>query len=184
MAQRKKLPKYWVVKNDGSQLYKDTVIEYLNKMHKGKWGGNLNYYGFDGSSSYGGTDGWKNIRQFKNNPTLLTLKEFINLTQNKENMATAKKAATKVLQVSIESRQTTIKFNDDRIGELSLDLDSDGNVEDTYENTKGSFNPVIGAICYDGWNGIFGLSEEELSHLTLAVKAIHSSYKKAFPLKK
>jgi len=34
MKQKNNLPKYWVVKNDGSQLFKDTVIEYLNSIRQ------------------------------------------------------------------------------------------------------------------------------------------------------
>ena len=41
----------WCVKNDGSQLFKDTVVKYLNdNYHNGNWYNGLNfgsYYGVD-----------------------------------------------------------------------------------------------------------------------------------------
>lgn len=80
---KNRLPKYWVVQNDGSQLFKDTVIKYLNEItFDNDWGGTdtAYYYGYDGNSSYRGTNSWKNISCFRNNPTLLTLQEFIDLT--------------------------------------------------------------------------------------------------------
>lgn len=81
-----KLPKYWIVKNDGSQLFKDTVIKYLNNYLKNiykNWVGdcNENYYGFDGNNSFNGTNNNYNITSFKNNPTLLSLDEFIELSK-------------------------------------------------------------------------------------------------------
>ena len=40
------LPKYWVVMNDGSQLFKDTVIVYMNTItNTTNWGGkDIHYY--------------------------------------------------------------------------------------------------------------------------------------------
>lgn len=77
----KELPAVWCVKDDGSQLFKDTVIKYLNDKFKEKLnGGNRNYY-------YGITID-KNInffmpnnieKYFENN--ILTLEEFIEITQ-------------------------------------------------------------------------------------------------------
>ena len=73
------LPEYWCVKNDGNQLFKDTVIKYLNNTYKQYWEGNEEnwYYGFDRNKDNNGTNNWYDIENFEKNPTLLTLKEFI-----------------------------------------------------------------------------------------------------------
>jgi len=77
------LPKYWVVLNDGSQLFKDTVIKYLNETYDTGWGGDLTniYYGYDGNNYFMGTSSHKIISLFENKPTILTLKQFITMTQ-------------------------------------------------------------------------------------------------------
>lgn len=74
------LPKYWVVKNDGSQLFKDTVIKYINDNSGLIWSGKASYYGYDGNTSNNGFDYWGNLSNFRNNPTELTLEQFIKLT--------------------------------------------------------------------------------------------------------
>ena len=64
----------------------------MNNINYG-WNGNCeDYYGFDGSSGHGGTNGWDHIENFKNNPTLLTIEQFVELTSKKENMNKVKKS--------------------------------------------------------------------------------------------
>lgn len=80
MTDLSKLPKYWVVKNDDSQLFKDTVLKVLNEIGSNMgvpWLGNAtdHYYGFDGNTHVYGR-----IQTFNNNPTILTLEQFIELT--------------------------------------------------------------------------------------------------------
>lgn len=78
------LPKYWIVKNDDSQLFKNTVIKYLHLIG-GSWTGDLNwYYGFDGSSNYKGTNTYFYPDNFQNNPTILSIEEFITLSKEIE----------------------------------------------------------------------------------------------------
>jgi len=76
------LPRYWICQNDGSQLYKSNVINYLNKVYNQEWQGTYSgdYYGFDGSNEYNGTYTSSWLSSFKNNPVILTLEEFIKLT--------------------------------------------------------------------------------------------------------
>lgn len=81
------LPPIWCVKNDGSQLFKDTVIKYLNSKHEFRVSGdNMNlkgtvdcYYGIDG-------DGRRCVdnSSYCFNHKILTLCEFIDLTTNCE----------------------------------------------------------------------------------------------------
>jgi len=82
------LPKYWCVKNDGSQLFKDTVIKYLNTIVKGvsKYNGDYFncYYGFDGSLLYSGTNSSVYLSSFKNNSIVLSIERFIELSKEVE----------------------------------------------------------------------------------------------------
>ena len=84
------LPKYWVVKCDTSHPDWMKVIDYLNTIYPyGSWTGNgLNYYGYDGNKSrgYGGTSSLKEISSFENNPTVLTIDEFVKLISKEKIM--------------------------------------------------------------------------------------------------
>ncbi len=80
----KTLPKYWVVEKteDNEVLFKQTVIQYLLDTYEEYWrGDSYRFYGYDGNSDFKGTNGWNSISKFENNPTLLTLEEFIKLTK-------------------------------------------------------------------------------------------------------
>ena len=76
------LPKYWVVENDHSQQYKDTVIKYLNDHFGATWNGNsYKYYGYDGSKAYGGSDCHESIEYFDNSPVVLSLRTFLSIIE-------------------------------------------------------------------------------------------------------
>jgi hypothetical protein len=78
------LPKYWVVKRDSNNPDWRKVIDYLNNINSG-WNGEYeSYYGFDGSPFHSGTNGWDRIESFANNPTLLTIEQFVKLTSKKQ----------------------------------------------------------------------------------------------------
>jgi hypothetical protein len=84
------LPKYWVVKCDTTNPNWAKVINYLYEIHGEKWGGHMRgaYYGYDGGSEFKGTNTFKDLSRFSNNPTVLTIEEFVQLTkQNTEEMA-------------------------------------------------------------------------------------------------
>lgn len=67
--------KSWAVLNDGSQLFKDTVIKYLNENYGTKWSGIIgDFYGID---KYGRSNWYHLTEHFD---TILTLDEFIKLT--------------------------------------------------------------------------------------------------------
>jgi len=78
------LPKYWVVKRDSNNPDWRKVIDYLNNINSGWNGEYVIYYGFDGSPGHGGTNGWNHIESFANNPTLLTIEQFVKLTSKKQ----------------------------------------------------------------------------------------------------
>lgn len=79
------LPKYWAVINEGSKLFRDTVIKYLNSKEP-IWSGNANlwYYGYDGREPHRGTFCENNANGFKKEVKILTLAEFIELTSGTE----------------------------------------------------------------------------------------------------
>jgi hypothetical protein len=73
-----KLPQYFCVKNDGSKLFKDTVIAYLNKIYKETLQGDSDncFYGVDSTGLV-----WNNnIDRFDGRPTILTIEDFIEAT--------------------------------------------------------------------------------------------------------
>ena len=86
MEKANRLPKYWVVKNDGSEKFKDTVLKYLKDVHNEPWLGidTYSYYGYDGGNCFQGTNTYGSVSDFQNSPTLLTLKKFIELTSEEE----------------------------------------------------------------------------------------------------
>lgn len=77
------LPKYWVVKSDISNSNWKKVIAYLNKIHVKDWfrGTDDAYYGFDGGTSYKGTNVCYDLSSFKNTPVILTIEEFVEMTE-------------------------------------------------------------------------------------------------------
>jgi hypothetical protein len=80
------LPKYWVVKCDITNSDWKKVIDYLNEKYHQDWDGDCNnhYYGFDGNSSHNGTDTWIALSNFDGNPTVLTIEQFVKLTNKKQ----------------------------------------------------------------------------------------------------
>lgn len=80
MKELTELPKEWVVYNDGTQQFKDTVINYLNKYYLPYYENTYRFTGWVKDTWYGVVD---NIRFQSNNPgkaTKLTLDQFIKLT--------------------------------------------------------------------------------------------------------
>lgn len=86
------LPKYWVVlmTENNKEQFIEHVISYLDEIDHNSgssWLDNLNpldfnvYYGFDGNDSFNGTNSYllEEYGYFENNPTILTLDEFIDL---------------------------------------------------------------------------------------------------------
>jgi hypothetical protein len=81
------LPKYYAVKCDGNET-KDALIAWqkFQEIHKGDWGGDycrFDYFGFDGTEGRNGTDLFNRVSDFKNNPTILTPTEFLNILNKK-----------------------------------------------------------------------------------------------------
>lgn len=92
----KELPKFWVVKCNTTHPDWMKVVDYMNTIGYTGWTWNGtndgDYYGFDGVNGRNGTHVWSNLLHFKNNPTVLTIEEFVSLTNKKEDkMVTIKR---------------------------------------------------------------------------------------------
>jgi hypothetical protein len=90
------LPSCWQVQNDGSQLFKDTVVKYINDNYERDFDGSLNgyYYGYKIDSANNPT---RLNDKACPNVTILTLQEFINLT-------TDIKAAQEVINTKLPTK--------------------------------------------------------------------------------
>ena len=73
-----RLPKYWVVKNP-NQIVKDYLAKTYNVPDVLIW--NHNFIGFDGTKSYNGVHGTCCLEYLVNDPAILTLDEFIELSK-------------------------------------------------------------------------------------------------------
>ena len=76
----KEFPKYWVVKKDENNPNWGKVLDYIKLKAGTKLISNFNYFGFDGINRTG-FNSWNYIEDFENNPTLLTIDEFVELTE-------------------------------------------------------------------------------------------------------
>ncbi len=77
---KNRLPKYWVVKCDGSDKFLGSVKVYIERLYGKYWNFNTeSYYGY-GGRGYKGTECHSGVSMFDNNPTVLTIDEFIVLT--------------------------------------------------------------------------------------------------------
>ena len=84
---KEELPfKYFVVKRDNSQDWKD-YIKWLSKGYIDFWTGNhYDYYGFDGGKYQCGINAFDKIEYFINNPKLFTAREFMDILRGNESM--------------------------------------------------------------------------------------------------
>jgi len=99
-----RLPKYWCVQcpeenSPNHELFLNTVIKYMRDVIGEYWVGNLwgSYYGYDGNDKFRGTDHFREVKSFKNNPTLLTLQQFIDCFKE-EATVTKPKPSRKVIK--------------------------------------------------------------------------------------
>lgn len=77
------LPKYWVVQCTTNNPNWKKVIDYLKDVHGEEWEGDVDgaYYGYDGSSRWKGTNTYYTISEFRNSPVVLTIEEFVEMTE-------------------------------------------------------------------------------------------------------
>ena len=83
MKTKNSLPKYWVVQCNTSNPNWRKVIDYLKNVHGKRWEGvcETAYYGYDGGKGWYGTNTFNYISLFENNPTLLTIEQFVEMTE-------------------------------------------------------------------------------------------------------
>ena len=151
------LPQYWVVKSDTSHPDWRKVIDYLNKTYSQEWSGGSHghYYGFDGNERYNGTDYYRYLSYFKNNPTVLTIEEFVSLTNQKtENMITIKREQLKSIHdIACTAWQEKIKniAKEQPFGEIEL---SQSQIDEMFKAAQSQQLPIL--------EEIFGKQIEEL----------------------
>lgn len=79
------LPENWAVQNDGSKLFKNTVIKYLNDKYNPMmfWEGSDKkfFYGVNNSLAYDYDNGTFASETLPKNTIILTIKEFIEATK-------------------------------------------------------------------------------------------------------
>jgi hypothetical protein len=87
MTTKNKLPRYWVVKCEPNNPNWRKVIDCLKSEYNEYWNGYRNgyrtdyYYGYDGNAYFGGTDCNYCVSDFINNPTILTIQKFVEMTE-------------------------------------------------------------------------------------------------------
>lgn len=79
---KKVLARYWAVKNDSSELFKEVVLGHMMSQYGEHWIGNdpHAYYGFDGNSQFRGTAVKRDLHHFINPVKVYTIEEFCRLT--------------------------------------------------------------------------------------------------------
>lgn len=128
------LPNIWCVKNDGSKLFQDTVIKYLNDVDMyDEWmqGGMDNYfYGMsDLRCKTNGVSNGNTLGEYSDtskifNNVVLTLSEFIKLTMTKEDKLIEIYQDTKNICLSIPEPLTYKIYNtDNEILHAGIDIE-------------------------------------------------------------
>lgn len=120
-----RLPKYWVVqcpeKSNSEELdrFRNTVIRYMEEVIGERWRGDayLSYYGYDGNSSFRGTNYNCSLKDFINSPTLLTIDEFIELSKPIESTSETKEySSMNKRKFSVEGSQSLKKAFAEEVG--------------------------------------------------------------------
>lgn len=118
------LPKYWCVKNPGrgrSDPQWQKVINYLNTTYSRDHDGTAKYYGYEGLDGWGYRD---DITQFKNNPTLLTLEQFIEIIEGKINIEKEFVLPENwVIKITKENKSILQKYNNLKVVNYDYSLD-------------------------------------------------------------
>jgi len=159
MKAKNNLPKYWAVQNDGSDLFKETVIKYLINVFNVGWEGsnNTHYYGYDNSIQYSGTNCKKDLKYFNNNPILLTLEQFIEMSKPIEEWIPQQGELVEV-SLSNESWFKRIYLTSIKVAGRSI-ICVDFNNEKQFKN-----NEEFGIT---GWKYIRKIQESEIIEVTL-----------------
>jgi hypothetical protein len=143
------LPQYWVVQCDIYDSGFKQVIDYLNEQYGTSWSGvnHGDYYGFDGNRDHNGTETWSSLSQFENNPTVLTIDEFIELTNKKENMNKVNKSDLgKIHNVACDTWKSKLETYAQRnLFCDSIEL-SDSEIDEMFAAATSSQVPVLVSI--------------------------------------
>lgn len=80
---KNRLPKYYIFLNDINHPRINEVLERFNLLYGENWNLNVDnaYYGYDGNCKYNGTDYHHDKSSFENDPTIITMDEFLEMTE-------------------------------------------------------------------------------------------------------
>lgn len=93
------LPKYFVIKCDTNNSLWVKYINWLNEKYGSHYNGLMigEYYGYDGNNNSSGTRYSRNIKDFSNYPTILTLEEWNKLVNKNNNQMKEQYLSRKIL---------------------------------------------------------------------------------------
>jgi hypothetical protein len=147
---KNRLPEYWVVKQNKSNPDWKKVIDYLNQISGYEWEGDaFKYYGIEKNIAPG-VNCYDKLSLFKGNPTLLTIEQFMELT-NQNTVVDFKVKGTKlpVIESGTYFRCVNTGY-DDSDGQYIGDRD--GLVSFGYKDFKGETYILADRECYEGEN--------------------------------
>ena len=100
------LPEYWCVRNDNNRIFKDTVVAYINKLTGKNLNGGILYY-------YYGVfpDTTLSVSLDHRDSKILTIKEFISLTEAETSESTKSITIKKEENENKNSEGNIIKIN-------------------------------------------------------------------------
>ena len=150
----KQLPQYFIVNRVEDNPLWDEYIKWLNETYKIDWNGNaFTYYGYDGSTNSGenGTDGWNEIYEFKNNPTIITLEEWDecinNKNKNEMEQTLTREQLKQIYDVACSSWKSKINNLVKRIDQYSNTLNlTDEFVKEMFTAANGDQKEVLLAV--------------------------------------
>ncbi len=144
------LPQYWVVKRDETNPNWKKVIKYLNEQSGYGWEGNaFNYYGTEANDEEG-VNCHDTLSSFKGNPTVLTIEEFMKLS-NQNTVVDFKVKGTKlpVITHGTYFRCVNIGYDD---SDSQFSGDRDDLVSFGCKDYKGETYILADSEGYDGKN--------------------------------
>jgi hypothetical protein len=146
---KNRLPQYWVVQCDTTNPNWMKVIDYLYETHGERWNGHSHgaYYGYDDGDEYRGTNTYSDLLQFENNPIVLTIEQFVELTSQKGNMNKVNKSDLgKIHKVACDTWKSKLETYAQRnpFGD-SIEL-SDSEIDEMFAAATSSQVPVLVSI--------------------------------------
>jgi hypothetical protein len=150
---KNKLPEYWVVQNDGSQLFKDSVIKYMNEI-RGKRivDYNIDFYYGVGKGCIACASQLKYFGECE----LLSIWDFISLTEEKEEWPKpGERIFVRDCAAEIWKERIFIKINAGSDFRYSCQGGNDSTITINWKRAKPieqpkevPFTPTVGKVCW------------------------------------